>query len=261
MKIEKAFKIKEKEWKMAKHLLILLVMLGFEIFGFSSCTKQKQQINNESDVLTRKIVCAPDEYQRHIPMGNNIRGLFCFREIPIRLEGKTTFWMDRNLGALKVALHAQDISLETVGFFYQWKNPKPVATMKDIFTGFLYYRQEEEKYNQFYESYYAKPEHWKFASPCPDPYRLPTKSEWEDIQKLANNAGDIFKNLYIIAAGSYDTDRSDTWNETPSFYWSGETEEGKAGFSYSFALNEVEMYPSIQMLPWSSAQVIRCVRN
>ena len=121
MNIEKAFKIQEKKRKIPKPVLFLLLMLGFEIIGFS-CVKQKQQVNHESDVLTQKIVCAPDEYQRRILMGENTQGLFCFREISIRLGEKTTFWMDRNLGALKVALEPKDISLETVGFFYQWKN-------------------------------------------------------------------------------------------------------------------------------------------
>ena len=77
----------------------------------------------------------------------------------------------------------------------------------------------------------------KRLPPCPNPYRLSTKNEWEAIQNLTKNSEDIFKKMHLIEAGTYDTERSDIWNQASSLYWSGETEVGKAFFLIFFAPN------------------------
>lgn len=143
-------------------------------------------------------------------------------------------WMDRNLGASRVATNSTDEA--AYGDLYQWgraadghekRNSPTTTTLSDTDQPGHGYFIVNENFPHNWQSP-GSDNLWQGANginnPCPEGYRLPTKEEWEaEIQSWYNKDGEgaITSPLKLPQAGYRDhSSGSLDYVESSGYYWS-----------------------------------------
>ncbi len=143
-------------------------------------------------------------------------------------------WMDRNLGASRVATSSTDE--EAYGDLYQWGRAADGHESRTSGTTSSLSSSDTPGHGNFilvssnpYD--WRSPQNdnlWQGASgtnnPCPNGYRLPTEAEWEAERaswSSYNSAGAFASPLKLPVAGFRDRDGSLTFVGYNGYYWSG----------------------------------------
>jgi uncharacterized protein (TIGR02145 family) len=176
-------------------------------------------------------------------------------------------WMDRNLGALRVATKSADP--DSYGTLYQWgrlgdgheyRSSSQISSQSSFdvpghgsfITGFADWRNP------------SKDNLWQGESginnPCPAGFRLPTEAEWE-IERASwisnNSAGALASPLKLVPAGFRNNDNG-TLNNAGShgFYWSSTVSDSQSRLLYLYSGNAL-MYSNDRAEGFS----VRCIKD
>jgi hypothetical protein len=142
-------------------------------------------------------------------------------------------WMDRNLGATRVATSSTDA--ESFGDLYQWGRGKDGHQLRNSATTTTLSSADQPGNGSFILAPNS-PEDWRSPqngnlwqgvngtnNPCPSGYRLPTEAEWttERLSWVSNNAAGAFASpLKLPIAGGRAVDGSLFDLSTFGLYWS-----------------------------------------
>jgi uncharacterized protein (TIGR02145 family) len=180
-------------------------------------------------------------------------------------------WMDRNLGALRVAGSSSD-SL-AYGWLYQWGRPadghenrsSPMsATLSDGdvpghgrfigFYGILNWRRTPN--NSLWQGVHG------VNNPCPPGFRLPTESEWETerVSWSSNNPAGAFSSpLKLTAAGLRSEDGEINLEGSYGYYWSSTVHNSyiRSLTLKGFSSSQAQMEDSFQ----NAGFTVRCIQD
>lgn len=151
-------------------------------------------------------------------------------------------WLDRNLGATKVALNSTDT--DSYGDLFQWgrgddghqiRTPLSGATTGQsglTSPGVDFLKGSSNWYNGILAHLLWKADGTGGNNPCPSGYRLPTKAEW-DTERLSwgsSYAADALESTLKLPMAGYRSDRDGKIYDVGTFgsYWSSETERDKS---------------------------------
>lgn len=190
-------------------------------------------------------------------------------QVPTVTSATGRIWMDRNLGASRVATSMTDEA--AYGDLYQWgrladghqKRTSGITTA--ISSSNTPNHDDFAKINS-YPYDWRNPQNnnlWQGASgtnnPCPSGFRLPTISEWQtEIASWAtqNSAGAFTSPLKFVMAGNRDFESGNIYSaDTAGYYWSNTT-SGTNSF-FSKIANNTTTIASYRSLGLS----IRCIKQ
>ena len=138
---------------------------------------------------------------------------FTWNDVTNPATGKT--WMDRNLGASRVALNKEDGL--AFGDLYQWGRGSDGHECRYSNTTSTLSSTDTPEHGYFITEIYSSnsPRDWRetkndslwqgengMNNPCPDGYRLPTKTEWEEEIKTWTDANPYYGSSSYGAYGS-----------------------------------------------------------
>ncbi|MEE4243143.1 MAG: hypothetical protein V2I36_16900 [Desulfopila sp.] len=184
----------------------------------------------------------------------------------ISAEGKV--WMDRNLGALRVATKSADP--DSYGTLYQWGRGGDGHEYRSSPTVSMQSSSDQPNHGSFiteFNDWRSTPSNnlWQGESgpnnPCPAGFRLPTASEWQiEIASWSSrdSAGAFASPLRLSAAGyRSNTDGSLKLVGGLGSYWSS-TVDGNRSYYYDFGSGYSTEYLSNRR---ASGRSIRCLQD
>lgn len=155
-------------------------------------------------------------------------------------------WMDRNLGATRVATSSDD--REAYGYYYQWGRGTDGHQISTSGTTATLATGDTPGHGSFITTE-TSPYDWRTTqnnnlwqvvsgtnNPCPVGFRVPTFTEWDNEHRqwaTLNTAGAFSSSLKVPAAGlRYYTDGTvyDTFSE--GYYWTNGTTDTRASYLY-----------------------------
>jgi len=176
-------------------------------------------------------------------------------------------WMDRNLGALRVATKSTDP--DAYGSLYQWGRPgdgheyrtSPITTT----------RSDSPNHGSFI-TVSASPYDWRITSndtlwadesspnnPCPAAFRLPTEAEWaaEQASWASNDAAGAFGSpLKLVLAGyRHNANGAVSYVGTEGVYWS--STDSSTNSSYLYFSTTAYTYSTKRAMGYS----VRCIKD
>lgn len=192
-------------------------------------------------------------------------------------------WMDRNLGASRVATHSADSI--AYGSLYQWGRPSDGHQHRNSLTTFVTSSTNSPGHNKFIIARmtattldWRNPQNnnlWQGVdgvnNPCPQGFRLPTKTEWEhEKQSWSSNdaAGAFASPVKIVASGFRQGNNSADGGGDIIFegfggcYWSSTIYLSRNEYlSWGLELLSVDGSPKLN--PWNRAVGcnVRCVKK
>lgn len=198
---------------------------------------------------------------------------FTTKALPLNtvLSPTGRIWMDRNLGAIRVATSSTDS--EAFGDLYQWGRAADGHQLKSSNTTTALSITDSPNVPNFITTN-TEPYDWRKTGndnlwqsvngvncPCPQGYRLPTTDEWQaefKTWKGSTVAGDAFNSpLKLPLAGrrGYSTGNSSTGSE--GIYWTS-TIERKYVYSAQFSNRDGKF---VQSEYRSSGASVRCIKD
>jgi hypothetical protein len=187
--------------------------------------------------------------------------------------GKT--WMDRNLGASRVATNSTDV--ESYGDLYQWGRGSDGHQKRTSSTSTILSNTDQPGNGNFILVVNA-PVDWRspqnvnlwqgkngINNPCPSGYRLPTEAEW-DAERLSwsinNYAGAFASPLKLPRAGKRNGEGNGSISEvgTDGNYWSSTVSTGFGG-TLSRVLGFNFSVAGIYITPRASGYSVRCIKD
>lgn len=239
--------------KLSTTLLILTATL------IISCKKEESQ--KEEEIIT-------DTVTNEVKTGECDDFTFTWNDVTNPVTGKT--WMDRNLGAKRVATSPTDEL--AYGDLYQWGRGKDGHQCRNSDTTSTLSPTDTPGHSDFITSY-SYPNDWRspqnnnlwqeengINNPCPSGYRLPTDDEWE--AEIATWTSDDASGAYgsvlklPMAGGSSRSDGSLLNVGTLGLYWSS-TVSGSNASCLLFNSSNAFMYADYRALGYS----VRCLKD
>ena len=186
-------------------------------------------------------------------------------------------WMDRNLGASRIATSPTDSA--AYGDLYQWGRLRDGHEKRTSPATWTLSRSDIPGHGRFIMkavTYPPVPNDWRspqndnlwqgspgINNPCPSGFRLPTEEEWET-ERLSwgsNDAAGAFASpLKLVAAGwrKYYDDGSVVGAGSWGSYWSSTPSRDTTG-SYSMDINDQQSYISDSSRAFGSS--VRCIMD
>lgn len=183
-------------------------------------------------------------------------------------------WLDRNLGATKVATNSSDV--EAIGDLYQWGRMTDGHEKRNSGTTNVL-SSTDVPGNGFGQGFYivpsAQPYDWRNPqndnlwqvgsgrnNPCPQGWRIPTEEEWE-IERMSwssNDAAGAFNSpLKLVLAGGREYDGNKIYGVgLYGFYWSSTVNAYWARY-LNFGNNWAAMYDHYR----SGGLCVRCIKD
>lgn len=179
-------------------------------------------------------------------------------------------WMDRNLGALRVANGPWDEY--GYGDLYQWGRLKDGHESRNSGTTTTLSVSDVPE-NGFYITTSSSPDDWRAGqnhnlwqggandnNPCPNGFRVPTITEFENEVSSwsSNNAFGAFSSpLKLPVAGARDSDGSVVNDGVSGFYWSSTTSVTNARYLFNQTSNTMTSLT----IDRSTGMSIRCIQD
>jgi hypothetical protein len=155
--------------------------------------------------------CASGETMADIKNKDNLQTKFCYKELSVTGKSNAKYaFIDRNLGATRVAASVSDVNKETVGWYYQFNTPLPSGDWTAIFTNSGTWNVDE-----FSQDQKANLGTYNILeTPCQQigsQWFSPSVADLDDLGPFNNNPNPIlnntttaFNNLKTIPAGHRD---------------------------------------------------------
>ena len=202
-------------------------------------------------------------------------------DVPTVIGANGVVWMDRNLGASRVATSSND--MDSYGNLYQWgraadgheKRNSPTYNAVLSTVGVANFNNDSNNawYGQFIlrnsgNNNWVNPsvngvnDLWQgvngINNPCPKGFRLPTESEWDvELAGWSNAAGAFASILKLPAAGRRSTTNGDVGHTgSIGHYWSSTITSSNTRFHY-FNINFKEM----SFASRASCYSVRCLKD
>jgi uncharacterized protein (TIGR02145 family) len=184
--------------------------------------------------------------------------------------GKT--WMDRNLGATQAATSSTDA--DSYGDLYQWGRGADGHQCRNSPTTSSLSITDEPGHGDFIISVDVNNYDWRSPqndnlwqgengtnNPCPDGYRLPTKSEWEAEQAtwVSDDADGAFASpLKLPMAGvRYIYSGSLYYEGSSGYYWSSAINGTRSEYLHFGSSSDASM----DVNPRASGSSVRCIKD
>lgn len=179
-------------------------------------------------------------------------------------------WMDRNLGATRVATSSDD--REAYGYYYQWGRGTDGHQISTSGTTSTLATGDTPGHGSFITTG-TSPYDWRTTqndnlwqgvsginNPCPVGFRIPTFTEWDNERRqwaTLNTAGAFSSSLKIPAAGlRYYTDGAVYDTFSVGYYWTNGTTDTRASYLY------VNSGSSSMVLNYRAfGMSVRCIKN
>ena len=196
-----------------------------------------------------------------------------FHTIIVQVTNPVTgrIWMDRNLGADRVADSSKDT--EAYGYLYQWGRPTDGHQLRTSATTYSLSSSDQPGHDNHILSNTAANWDWRapqndnlwmgvdgINNPCPYGYRLPTEAEWDDERQSWNtdNAAGAYASPLRLPVAGY-RGSSHGWLNTVGsfgFYWSA-TVFGTNARGLSFS----STYYNINVSYRANGYSVRCIKD
>jgi len=207
------------------------------------------------------------------PVGQ-AKGLSIGNEVTRSIGGETYIWLDRNLGASRVATAYNDTL--AYGDLYQWGRGVDGHENRTSQTTTVLSSSDAPKHDNFIIIISPSPYDWRspqndnlwqgvngINNPCPAGFRLPTSTEWETEHNSwgvdnQNRQGAFASSLKLVAAG-YRSRNNGTVNNAGSsgFCWSG-TVNGSSSRNMDFSSTSTS---SMQSNSRTFGMSVRCIKD
>jgi uncharacterized protein (TIGR02145 family) len=194
-----------------------------------------------------------------------------YNEVQTVVGGAGRVWMDRNLGATRVAENSTDPA--AFGYLYQWGRGtdghqfRTSGTLTSLsttnnpgHTNFITYSSAP------YDWHHPQIDNlWEGAkginNPCPKGFRIPTEKEWND-ERLTwgtNDAKGAFASpLKLTLAGTRSYSSGSLGNVgTSGYYWSSTADATKSRSLYFSSSSGASMLSSFRAIGFS----VRCIKD
>lgn len=202
------------------------------------------------------------------------KSLFDTCAVPTVTSATGRVWMDRDLGASRVATSMTDT--QAYGELYQWGRGKDGHEKRTSATTTTLSSSDNPGHDKFITTS-SEPYDWRdpqnenlwqgvggVNNPCPAGFRVPTTEEWqEEIDSwMSKDTSGAFASPLKLPLGGYRVEAGDfppAYAGSTSFYWSS-TADGS--YAYGFGLIDDMSYDA-EMGRWSRAKggSIRCIKD
>ena len=267
-------------------LLIVIILSSFSIQATSASVcfqvsqKLEQEVFQNSFTLSRKDKNQIEQRSTMEPFSNLSFSAYKSEAdaIPIVTNPITKrIWMDRNLGAVQVAIGPRDQL--SFGSLYQWgrysdghqlrdsDTTRAIAYVHDAINNHEWKGKFILENEALVTGDWMDPQHhtlWQgingINNVCPDGFRIPSESEWEDERKswTSNDlAGAFLSPLKLTQGGNkYSADGAVTSIGFLGGYWSSTTDEAAAKLLIIYSSNAYIISDSR-----SYGHSVRCIKN
>lgn len=173
----------------------------------------------------------------------------CPTDVPTVTTLTGRVWMDRNLGASRVAISKDDSS--AYGYLYQWG--RLTDGHQERSSGLTAYEDTSSGVIPGHDKFIIAADDWMTTSnddlwqgldginnPCPQCFRLATNDEWEaeiDEWTAENSTGAFSSSLKLVVAGTRNRNNGDRVGEgINGHYWSSDI-AGSPAYSYYYGFD------------------------
>ena len=180
-------------------------------------------------------------------------------------------WMDRNLGAFRVAESVDDY--QAYGWWYQWGRLADGHEMPHSPTTTTLSASNVPGHGDFITPS-SSPYDWRspqndglwhpltgFNNPCPAGFRVPTRTEWdtERTSSSSNNSEGAFASPFKLVVAGYrsHSDGSVSASSISGYYWSSTVDSSNARFLVFFS-DRADM---TSFGPRAYGYSVRCIKN
>ncbi|NBC66188.1 MAG: hypothetical protein GVY07_11120 [Bacteroidetes bacterium] len=190
-------------------------------------------------------------------------------EVTNPATGRT--WMDRNLGAIRVATSSTDT--EAYGDLYQWGRAADGHQKRNSSTTSELSNTDNPGHDMFITSTFEQNEEWRnppndelwqganggINNPCPSGFRLPTEAEWQAEQESwsSNDAAGAFASPLKFPMAGYRLPNNQIAEvDTRGRYWTSTVPSSVFGRSFSFESSDAALNSSGRAYGLS----VRCIK-
>lgn len=188
--------------------------------------------------------------------------------VPEEVSPTGRIWMDRNLGASRVATSATDA--DAYGDMYQWGRGADGHQLRTSGTTPTLATSSTPGHGDFIDSWndwlsVADDNLWQGVNgvnnPCPEGYRLPTATEWDNERAIwsSNDTTGAFASVLKLTAGGYryGADIYDLGSQ--GVYWTSTISSSNPGFSDSLSFLDSNAW--VDAFYRSYGASIRCIKD
>ena len=171
----------------------------------------------------------------------------CNDPVPTVTSATGRIWMDRNLGASRVARSYSDSA--AYGWLYQWGRLTDGHEQRDSRTTTDLSGGDVPGHGRFITTD-TSPRDWHVdgndslwqgvngtSNPCPEGFRIPTEEEWQaEIDEHGADVDSLFNSPLKLVAAGYRTEQGGTLNGVAinGYYWSSKVDGSSATFMLSY---------------------------
>lgn len=191
------------------------------------------------------------------------------------LEFNNEIWLDRNLGASRIASAYNDA--QSYGDLFQWGRESDSHQIRNSATTPTLATDGSQPGNASYILTSSSPNDWNnnnawitrwtnadgsssTSNPCPSGWRIPTNDEWSSADSFGtwNNRSDVFNSPLKLPAAGYRMNSNGALNLVGSYgyYWSSSVNESN---SYSLVFYSSDSYTGINSR--SKGFSVRCIKD